>query len=269
MFAKLPPGEARRAKPLFKDMMHNLAVASILSGGTTSTVMVDDVEHPRAAVTWSGSRVYVGGDIGSDAFSSLAETVAWVSEAKGLSAHVIYLAPKANTDGFMEVEGFEAVNRARNYYEVNSTKHGWAAELPQGYALRMVDRSLLSMGLINTDRVIDEMRSERPTVDEFMEKSFGFCALAGEEIACWCMSEYNTGDRYEIGIETVAEHRRRGLALQTARATIGHGATRGYRFVGWHCWTDNLGSNELARVLGFSHVCEYPAIVLRRAASAS
>jgi RimJ/RimL family protein N-acetyltransferase len=131
----------------------------------------------------------------------------------------------------------------------------------------MVDRSILSLGLRNTHLVIDEMRSERPTAEDFLEKSFGFCAVAGNEIAGWCMSEYNTGDRFEIGVETVEEHRRRGLALQTSKATISHGAARGYRLVGWHCWADNTASNKLAQALGFSHVCEYPAYVLRRAAS--
>lgn len=268
MFVQLPPGETRRAEALFKDMLHNLAVASILSGSTASTVMVDDVDRPRAAVTWSGSRIYVAGDTGGDLFSSL-ETIAWRAEAKSSGVNVVYLSPEANCDRLMELEGFQAVHRTRNYYEVDAAERGWVAEPPQGYTLHMVDRSLLSMGLKNTDLVIDEMRSERPTVEEFMEKSFGFCAVAGGEIACWCMSEYNTSTRFEIGTETAKEHRRKGLALQTAKATIGYGTTRGYRFVGWHCWTDNVGSNELARALGFSHVCEYPAIVLRRATSAS
>lgn len=266
MFAHLPPSETGRAVTLFRDMMHNLAVASILSGGTASTVMVDDVGHPRNAMTWSGSRIYVAG---GDSLNGLAETIAWRAGTKGSSVYVVYFAPGINVDRFTGPEGFQAVHRTRNYYEVDAARHSWVAEFPQGYTLRKVDRGLLSLGLNNTDLLIDEMRSERPTVEEFMEKSFGFCAVAGGEIACWCMSEYNTDDRFEIGIETAVDHRRRGLALQTARATIGHGATQGYRFVGWHCWTDNVGSNGLARALGFSHVCEYPAVVLRRAASAS
>jgi hypothetical protein len=269
MFVQLLPGEAPRAEVLFEKMLHNLAVASILSGGTASTVMVDDVDRPRAAVTWSGSRIYVAIDTGCDVFSSLAETIAWRVKAKGSDIYIIYLAPKANSDRFMEPEGFQAVHRTRNYYEVDAAKRDWVAEPLQGYTLHNLDMGLLSMGLRNTDRMIDEMRSERPTVEEFMEKSFGFSAVSDREIACWCMSEYNTGARFEIGIETVEEHRRKGLATQTAKATIGYGVTRGYRIVGWHCWTDNVGSNELARALGFSHVCEYPTIVLRRAASAS
>jgi len=264
MLVHLPIGEISRAKMLFKDMLHNLAVVSILSGRTPSAVMVDDVNYPRVAVTWSGYRIYVAGDVSVDVSRSLAETIAWKAKAEGSGVYVIYLAPGADSDGFMGPEGFQAVPRTRNYYEVDATQHDWAAEPPPGYTLYMADRDLLSKGLKNTDLVINEMRSERPTAEEFMDKSFGFCAVTGEEIACWCMSEYNTGDRFEIGIETAVEHRRRGLALHTAKAVIGYGLTQGYRVVGWHCWSDNDGSNGLARALGFNHVCEYPAIVLRR-----
>jgi len=267
MFTRCPPEKTWKAETLFKGMRHNLAVESILSGGTASPVWVDDIDSPRASVTWSGSRVYVAGEVSDDLFSSLAETIAWRAEARDSGVSVVYLEPGYDDDRFLELEGFRVTPRNRNYYEVDAAKHDWRAEPPQGYTIHMVDGSLLSLGLKNTDRVIDEMRSERPTVEEFLEKSFGFCAVAGGEIAGWCMSEYNTGDRFEIGIETPEKHRRRGLALQTAKATISYGVARGYRLVGWHCWTDNTASNKLARALGFSHVCEYPAYVLRRTAS--
>jgi len=267
MFTPCPPEKTWKAETLFKGMRHNLAVESILSGGTASPVWVDDMDTPRASITWSGSRIYVGGEADGDLFSSLAETIAWRAEARDSGVSVVYLQPGHDDDRFLDLEGFNVTHRNRNYYEVEANKHEWGAKPPQGYTIHMVDRSLLSSGLKNTDRVIGEMRSERPTVEDFLDKSFSFCAVAGDVIADWCMSEYNTRDRFEIGIETVEKHRRRGLALQTAKATISYGVARGYRLVGWHCWTDNTASNKLARALGFSHVCEYPAYVLRRATS--
>ena len=95
-------------------MLHNFAVVSILSGGTASSVMVDDADRPRAAVTWSGSRIYIAGDV-SDVFSGLAETIAWRADAEGSDAYVVYMAPEADDDGFMEPEGFQAIHRTRNY----------------------------------------------------------------------------------------------------------------------------------------------------------
>lgn len=267
MFTLCPPEKTWKAEVLFKGMRYNLAVESILSGGTASPVWVDDIDSPRASVTWSGSRVYVAGEVSDDLFISLAETIAWGARARDSSITVVYLEPGYDDDRFLELEGFRVTYRKRNYYELDAAKNDWEGQPPQGYTVHMVDRNLLSLGLKNTNRVIEEMKSERLSVEEFLEKSFGFCAEAGGEIAGWCMSEYNTGDRLEIGIETAEKHRRVGLALQTARATISHGLARGYKLIGWHCWIDNTASNKLARVLGFSHMCEYPAYVLRRATS--
>ncbi|HUV33978.1 MAG TPA: hypothetical protein VMW22_03550, partial [Candidatus Desulfaltia sp.] len=73
MFTRCPPEETWKVETLFKGMRHNLAVGSILSGGTASPVWVDDMDSPRAGVTWSGSRVYVTGEVSDDLFSSLAE----------------------------------------------------------------------------------------------------------------------------------------------------------------------------------------------------
>jgi RimJ/RimL family protein N-acetyltransferase len=267
MFTPWPSRETWRARALFEGMQHNLAVESILSGGTDSQVFVDDVNSPNAGVTWSGSRVYVAGKLDGDIFSDLVETIAWRIGVRGSGVSVVYLEPGLGDDRFLELEGLSVTPRNRNYYEIETAKREWEAEPPQGYALHMVDRSMLSLGLRNTHLVIEEMMSERPTVEDFLAKSFGFCVVAGDEIVGWCMSEYNTGDRFEIGVGTSEEHRRRGLALQTSRAVIGYGVARGYSRVGWHCGADNMASNGLAQALGFSHVCEYPAYVLRRASS--
>jgi hypothetical protein len=266
MFIRCPPEKTWKTKTLFNGMGYNLAVKSILVGETPSPILVDDVDSPRASITWSGHRVYVAGEISSDLFSNLIEIIEGRAEANDSGTSVVYLKSGHDDDRFLKLEGFRATPRNRNYYEVDATKHDWKTKPPQGYTLHMVDRRLLSLSLENTNRLIDEMKSEQPTVEDFLEKSFGFCTVAGSEIAGWCISEYNTGDRFEIGIETTEKHRRRGLALQTARATISHGLALGYRLVGWHCWADNVASNKLAQVLGFSHVCEYPAYVLRRAA---
>ena len=54
------------------------------------------------------------------------------------------------------------------------------------------------------------------------------------------------------------DHRRKGLALQTARACISYGVEHGYTQVGWHCWVKNEPSNKLAKSLGYKHVLNYP-----------
>ena len=60
--------------------------------------------------------------------------------------------------------------------------------------------------------------SERPSVADFLARSFGYCLVHENQIIGWCMSEYNNGNRCELGIETAAPFRRRGLAAESATA---------------------------------------------------
>ena len=105
--------------------------------------------------------------------------------------------------------------------------------------------------------VVEEMRSERLTVEAFFERSFGYCVVREGAIVGWCMSEYNAGDRCELGIGTAEEHRRRGLATLSGSAVIREAVSRGITDIGWHCHERNMASVATADRLGFTRVLEY------------
>jgi RimJ/RimL family protein N-acetyltransferase len=150
----------------------------------------------------------------------------------------------------------------RNYYELDArTRERGEAPL-DGFRLEVIDRQFLNDSYMNLDQVTEEMSSERSSVDDFLEKSVGVCGVIGDEIVSWCMSEYNHGNRYEIGIATVEKHRRKGLATATADALMRRCMEHGFSQVGWHCWQRNEPSNRTAMKLGFKFVKSYPVYVL-------
>ncbi len=61
------------------------------------------------------------------------------------------------------------------------------------------------------------MTSERPSED-FLRRSFGQCLVHNGAIAGWCLSEYNSGPRCEVGIAVAEPYQRRGLATTMAIA---------------------------------------------------
>ena len=256
MIAELELGQFRRVRPLWAGMGVHLAVESILAGKTASRMLVDDAEAPRAAVSWTGHRLYLVGDVGGGGFEEELNRYA--------STHgqfVAYCSPEA-VDGAEELLlGYQVRRRGRLYYEGNPSPVK-AAEPPEGYAVERITGELLGRGLAHTDWVREEMCSERASVEEFLGKSFGFAAIKNGEFACWCMSEYNLGDRCEVGIETVKEHRRRGLAVLVAGAMFRHAAGVGVRRVGWHCWADNAASVATAERLGLKCVAEYTVLAV-------
>ena len=134
----------------------------------------------------------------------------------------------------------------------------WDVNLPPDFRVVEIDEALLASKHMNIDLVRDETVSERDSVEDYLENSFGYAAMKGDILVSWCMSEYNTGDRCELGIATMERYQRKGLATQVARAIIGHAVRQGVYSIGWHCWKRNEPSVRTALKIGFEHGLDYP-----------
>ena len=128
--------------------------------------------------------------------------------------------------------------------------------------MQRITSEFLSSDVTGLDAVREEMCSERTSVKDFLAHSFGLCPVHSNEVAGWCMSEYNVGDRCEIGIATAEKHQRQGIATLTTWFFLAEAYRRGYRHVGWDCWARNVPSVATARKAGFTLVEEYPAVVV-------
>jgi len=243
---------------LFHVLEHNLSSVSIMKGLTGSKVYADSL-YPTWLVTYSNSRILVSGDLGNPEVVDAIQRVVDKGVESGRRGFVIYYPKDPKKTGIGErIQNIIPYPNLRNYYVQELGKKTNPVKQLTGYRIEQITDSLLEEGYENNELVENEMRSERKSVQDFLDKSFGFCAIHGDVIAAWCMSEYNANNRFEIGIETHPDHRRKGLALQTARNCINHGIENGYTQVGWHCWVKNEPSNKLAKRLGFKHVLNYP-----------
>lgn len=250
---------------LFRPLAHHLAVGSVLSGRSNGAVYVDDPLNPAAAVLWSGTRIYLAGTVGEPAPNSHLDTFfmeqLWLRVKKaGLEGFLLYLGPGWASTINEDLVGIHLHSGQRHYYSLQSTEFEENYELPGNCQLRRVDWSLLEVeSLANRALLMAEMKSERPSIADFLAKSFGYCIVQEQTIAAWCLSEYNLEDRCEVGIMTAEGHRRRGLAKITAAALIEEARQRGITRIGWHCWADNLPSRATAQALGFQLIEVYPA----------
>jgi GNAT superfamily N-acetyltransferase len=254
---KLKPPISNAYKHLFDAHTHNLAAISIYRGLSDVNVYVDS--DASWLVTRVNHRVLVSGDYMSSEAIEAVQRVVEEGITSGRRGFVIYYPSDVENTGIGEhIHGVKPYPNQRNYYRLELGKSGYPVDLPDGYRIERVTEDFLGQGYENNGLVSEEMMSERANVADFLEKSFAFCALLGDVIVAWCMSEYNAGGGFEIGIETHEDHRRKGLAVQTARACFNNGVEKGFRYVGWHCWKKNEPSNKTALRLGFKHVLEYP-----------
>lgn len=270
---ELPASEYGRLAALAQGHAYSLAVAAALNSCSTATVAVDDAAAPQAACLRIVHRLYLMGSAGDAAFrqdlrSYLAEVVVPASLAKGHRWLSVY----DDDGGWHEAlpalfPGAEVHSTDRIYLVRDATAASDPAPLPPGYRLQPVDAALMARtDLQNHAQLREEMCSERVSVEEFMARSFGICTLHGDAIAGWCLSEYNCGDRCEVGIETTEPHQRRGLATAMTLALCTTAFAQGMTQVGWHCMAANAGSYATARRAGFAEVGRYRTHYVRIAA---
>jgi RimJ/RimL family protein N-acetyltransferase len=257
---ELEQAQFEKTRSLFMPLTHHLSIESILAGSSPGRVFVDDVKKPRTAVAWFKRRLFLAGNRTNEtinvALNRLFTNVYYpemIAAGLGQSAFTMVYTP--GWDRVMDVvlAGKNPLRGQRHCYRLDPSKTDWKVRLPREFKLRWVDAALLADStLTNLDYVTNEMVSERASVEDFLEKSFGTCVVKDNEIVGWCMTEYNTENRCELGIATADEFQRQGLATTGASATMREAARRGYTEIGWVCDVDNKPSMILAQKLGFS-----------------
>jgi RimJ/RimL family protein N-acetyltransferase len=260
---ELKPAQYELVQPLFRPLRWHLTSAAVLDGNSPGRVFVDDPVSPASAFMFSPEGCYLAGDPNDEAFNSALNQI--IVRQRGLGEHVQVLFLAVLTDGWQErlatiLAPHLPVEVSRCHYVCRTVQHPWRSRLPESCAVHRIDRSLLdSPRLMVPDHVVSWMANNWATVDDFVERGFGFVTACRDEIVSWSLADCVSGDQCEIGIRTASGYRRRGLAAATAAATAEYALSHGFSKVGWHSPTDNLGSIATAERVGFQREREYRA----------
>jgi RimJ/RimL family protein N-acetyltransferase len=262
---QLPEAAYGSVGPLFGPLGENLALSAFLERSAPARIYVDDPGLPRAALIWAGHRFYLAGQPDNEAFNEgvrelfADEVYPEALAAAGRPMFTLQFSPGWEGSPPLILRGKHPMRDERQYLLFRGPQPTRRPPLPPGFALRAVDRQLLAYeGLRNLEALKEEMCSERRSVEDFLEHSFGFCLVHGDEIVSWCLSEYNSRRGCEVGIETVEPYRRQGLATLVASALVEEALRRGLRRVGWDSWASNAASIATARKAGFEKARDYP-----------
>jgi RimJ/RimL family protein N-acetyltransferase len=250
-------------------MHYNLAVQAILGGSVPAEIYVDDPTLPQVALTQSKQRYYLAGSPENQVFNDdlhrrLAGPRSAHQNKSDSDLFILYYEPADAWEETLDalLRDVDPIRFQREYYTIwtaGDKSDPSSTPLPEGFTLHYVDQELLAQEhLRNLDDLLEELCSERQSVEDFLARSFGFCLLHGDEVAGWCLSEYNTAGRCEVGIATFEPHRRRGLGTAMVAALLAHAPSQGISYVGWHCYATNVASAATARKAGFVKTVEYP-----------
>jgi RimJ/RimL family protein N-acetyltransferase len=262
---ELKYNEYERVRPLFRKMDIHLPLQAILAGNVNAPIFVDSAMNPQSAITWTGHRFYLAGAPGNNDFVSAARRVftekfTLRSRKAGIDSYQVYYPATAAWENTVTaLLPAHPIKAQRQYYSFKSSRIDWKELLPVGVTVRTVDAAFLTeRRWKNPEFLTEEMLSERESVEDFLSKSFGVCALRGDEIIGWCLSEYNTGHRCEVGIATREDHQRQGLAASLAVAFVELARSRDVARIGWHCNASNVASGKTALKAGFEKAADYP-----------
>ena len=92
---------------------------------------------------------------------------------------------------------------------------------------------------------------------DFINNGIGFSLLYDKQLAATAFASFIHDDKLELGIETVSEFRKKGLAEIASCALIDYCIANGYTPV-WSCRLENTGSYILAQKVGFVPAAKTP-----------
>jgi RimJ/RimL family protein N-acetyltransferase len=267
MLFELSKDEYHRSAAIF-ERLPRTAVVGTLAGLTPGRVFVDDADDPQAAFIWNDYRFsYLAGDPANEDFLrglvSLLETEL-LPEARG--SHDPSLALYPDSPAWIEalegrLSGYHPLCLFRSLHGFEQRafeKHARFLEpLPPEFTLLPIDAGLC-------ERFTDLANAYKllwGDAHNFLAQGFGFCVLAGGELASACDSAFCAGGWAEMGVETRGAYRRQGLARQVTTAFIRESLRRGLEPV-WECWWENEPSRKLATRLGFRWLEDYPVLFI-------
>jgi RimJ/RimL family protein N-acetyltransferase len=208
-----------------------------------------------AVVLWDqGNNVlYLGGElIGESAQQDLTELIHTGIRPRSIQLGRPYFKTRALTPSIESVLDSLLSMALRQLptllYTLTSARPAVTVE---GIRLLPIDRALLSSpALANIEHIRSEIQSMWPSEERFSTHGFGWAAAVENQLVCWCTAEYLSADRCGIGIATVPEFERRGVATATAAQFVREASQRGMTPY-WECRADNIGSIRVAEKLGF------------------
>lgn len=256
-----------RVRPLFRKLEIHLPLQAILAGNIEAPIYVDNSLRPQTALTWTGHRFYVAGAPGNSDFVAAARKIfleqfvmgAWKA---GFDSYLLHY-PSVKWEGVLALMLAQKypIKSQRSYYALKANRVDWKHALPEGISVRTVTAALLAEKWQNPEFLTEEMCAERESVEDFLAKSFGVCLTRQDEIIGWCLSEYNTGHRCEVGLATRDDYQMQGLATLMASAFVELARSRDVAKIGWHCSSANPGSAATALKAGFEKVEDYPVYI--------
>ena len=233
---------------LFEDMKDTLILSCLQ--GHMGHVWVDDLKDPKVAQILVGIFVYYSGDVNSRVTDEL---------LLNLPEHILAVVPNQAWKNRIESFHKDRLEKFQRYAfkkDISHLNHEdlrlSLAGLSKEYELKIIDQSIGNK--TSFQELSEDLTGQFDSLDDFLERGFGYCILHKDEVVCAATSFSIYDDGIEIEVDTHVNYRRKGLATIAASALILHCLERGI-YPNWDA--ANLESVHMAKKIGFIFDKEY------------
>ena len=269
---KLSAENYQRVRPLFNGLEFNLAIDSVLAGNTPGQVFADDPIEPKLALLWDRQdalflAVLPDMELDINQLQRVEEVIRRTIIPDARQRFIPHLSlqwypgewESLLPDNLIDWQPKKAYRRLYMYKQIGvDYRHG----LLPGFAVERINQRTLQSDLLNRDQVIGWIESFWASPAIFLERGFGYCLTTNNAITSWCLSVFNFGNRFELGVATAEQYRQLGLASLAVASCLEYCLLNDL-IPEWHCWESNIPSIRLAEKVGFEQRLSYPAFQLQ------
>jgi len=239
----------------------NIEINAVLAGNNPGWVFADSPDNPSTAMVWSkGIKgfYFVGNPENIEFNAHIDKFIDDVIRDRAINSGLSYFEFSGDSEAWDKsldkIFGLRDLILSKQcvYKFLNSNWEQYKkASLRENYQLRGIDKSLLAdKYLKNLDFIWSEILQWWATIDDFLDNAFGYCIICNNEIVSFCLVSYVYENTRAIGIETLKDHRRKGLSQFATEAFLSNCIANGFNPY-WDCMFTNEASRSLAEKLGF------------------
>jgi len=226
---------------------HHSVIRTILTGVTPGSIYADDSRHPEIIFAQFKHQCFLCGNSDIAPQINLPEIFRCEVLPNAKRAGVSVFKLMASSPDWIDVAArdltayypFPVDLQCYQYQITSPIAH---VQIPDGFHLVPVTKALVDSDFYGKEVLLEEMCSERESVDAFLRHSFGVVAFDDARLAGWCLSEYNHETSCEVGVATAESNRRKGLAKAMTHEVINLAYEYGIDTILMNCIHRNVAS---------------------------
>gem|GEM_PF-531225 len=263
----------KRDKNLANHLIHSysdMMFAGVVVGNNAGRVWVDSLENPVSAIVWSDGLQcfqFMGCEANQVFYQELKmfiedEIINFLKEKKlnffEFSADTEEWYPMIN-DTLSDRDIMESWQYV--YQHIDNSQVNDKVVMPKPYSLHQIDESfILSIKnykiISNPEFLIHYIEQFWGSLNNFLRLGYGYVVINEGEIVSFAITSFLYNKTFSIGVETLEQHRRKGLAGTLVNNLMRNLYSKGYT-IWWDCMDSNIASQNTAEKNGLVLMHKY------------